>query len=62
MLFEFTAPFALSAVQFLLTPGADRTFEVMFHPGFTTDFISEVIVRRIAISFNGHPQCLFVWL
>jgi hypothetical protein len=40
----------MSAAQFLVTRGADHTFDGTFDPGLKTDFISEVIVQRIAVA------------
>jgi hypothetical protein len=60
--FDCPSPFAFSESRFELDPGEGHTFFVTFDPGFKTDFLSEVVTKKLAISFQGHPQKLHVCL
>jgi hydrocephalus-inducing protein len=62
MSFDCPSPFAFSESRFELDPGESHTFLVTFDPGFKADFLSEVVTKKLTISFRGHPQKLHVGL
>ncbi|OHT01013.1 hypothetical protein TRFO_07679 [Tritrichomonas foetus] len=62
MFFDCPSPFSLSEDSYHLEPGESHEIQVTFNPSFKTDFISEVITKKITISFDEHPQVSYVTL
>lgn len=60
MTFDCPAPFSFSEPFFALDPGASQTFTVSFDPSFKKDFISEVVNKKLTVSFKGHPMKMYV--
>lgn len=62
MKFDCPKPFSISETKFHLDPDEDHIFDITFDPSFKTDFISELITKKISISFDSHPQVNYITL
>lgn len=62
MKFNCPKPFSISESLYYLEPDKEKIFDVMFDPSFKKDFISELITKKIAISYDGHPQINYITL
>lgn len=60
MRFDCPEPFSFSEDEFSLESGCSHTFGVTFDPSFKKDFISEVVNKKLVVSFKGHPQKMSV--
>ncbi|OHT07947.1 hypothetical protein TRFO_05070 [Tritrichomonas foetus] len=53
-------PFSVSPASFSMEPNSTQELIVLMNASFKTDFISEVLNKKLVFSFENHPQKLYV--
>ena len=62
MFLDCPQPFSISYTKYHLEPQESFDFDITFDPSFKTDFISEIITKKLAVSFEEHPLVNYISL